>query len=286
MVRGQTTVARRQLGRNLRQLRQAAGMTKREAADRLEWSESKIWRIEGGRTPLRSMDVQNMCTVYGADEAAAALMGLAQESKTRAWWHSYNAPGFNMYASLEETAWQIDTYEGDLVPGLLQTPDYVRAIVRSHYPTMADEEVETRVDIRMARQRILTRTEGAPKVRVALDETALRRPIGGAAVMAAQIGHLVYVAGVRRASIRVVPLSVGAHPGVLSGSFVMMRFPTVVGGEPTTVYGDTLTSGYYLDKDAEVEQYGAAFASIWSMALDEDASSRVLAEAARSYQET
>ncbi|MGW1145498.1 helix-turn-helix domain-containing protein [Streptomyces sp. NPDC002454] len=285
MGRGETTVARRQLGRNLRQLRQAAGMTKREAADRLEWSESKIWRIEGGKAPLRSMDVQNMCSVYGADEAAAGLMELAQESKARAWWHSYGVPGFDVYASLEEAAWQIDTYESGLVPGLLQTPDYVRAIARCHYPNLTDEEVETRVDIRMARQRILTRMDGAPRVRVALDEAALLRPVGSPAVMAAQIGHLVYVAGVRRASIRVVPLSVGVHPGVLAGPFVMMGFPPGV-GEPTTVYGDTLTSGYYLDKGAEVEQYGATFASIWSKALDEDASSRVLAEAARSYQET
>lgn len=265
-------------------------MTLRAASERFEWSETKMWRIETGRSPVRALDVEMMCAVYGTDaDATSALTDLAREAKTPSWWQDFagTVPGrFDVFAGLESSASHIDSYESDVMPGLLQTADYVRAVVRTRFPELPTEEVEGRVGFRMARQAILNGGR-PPMMRVALSETALRRPMGDGPVMAAQLAHLVYVAGLPRISIRVIPLAAGVHPGSLAGAFVIMRFPPALGGvhEPTTVYGDTYTGGYYHDKEAEVAQYTEAFEGIWSTAQDEDTSRRVLADTARSYQD-
>ncbi|MFD5552948.1 helix-turn-helix domain-containing protein [Streptomyces sp. NPDC127068] len=287
--KGVSTVPRRQLGRSLRQLRERAGMTLRAAAQQFEWSETTMWRIETGKTPVRALDVQMMCGVYEADEAAtSALMDLAREAKTPSWWQTFGDAvpvGFDVFAGLESAASRIDTYESDVMPGLLQTPDYVRAIVRTRLPDAPAEDVENRVRFRTARQAILTGSR-PPVLRAVLSETVLRRPMGDGPVMAAQLAHLVYMAGLPSISIRVVPLAAAAHQGTFAGAFVVMHFPSPTGGigEPTTVYGDTYTGGYYHDKEAEVAQYTAAFEAIWSTAQDEDTSRGVLADTARSYQ--
>ncbi|MFI5945485.1 helix-turn-helix domain-containing protein [Streptomyces uncialis] len=284
-----STVPRRQLGRSLRQLRERAGVTLRAASQRFEWSETKMWRIETGRSPVRALDVQMMCGAYEADEAAtSALMDLAREAKTPSWWQTFGDTvpmGFDVLAGLESAASSIDTYASDLAPGLLQTPDYVRAIVRTRFPDAPNDDVENRVRFRMARQTILT-GKRPPTLRAVLSETVLRRPMGSGQVMAAQLAHMVYVAGLPGISIRVVPLATEAHSGALAGAFVVMRFPSPTGGigEPTTIYGDTYTGGYYHDKEAEVAQYTEAFEGIWSTAQDEDTSRGVLADTARSYQ--
>ncbi|WP_406401576.1 helix-turn-helix domain-containing protein [Streptomyces uncialis] len=287
-----STVPRRQLGRNLRRLREEAGLTVRAAAARLDRSEATMWRIETGRTPLRPIDVQAICTVYGAPESITlALVGLAQETKTPAWWQSYGdavPAGFDVFAGLEQAATRIDTYESDLVPGLLQVAEYVRAIAQAHYPGMSADKIEGRVRFRMERQALFSRPV-PPTLRVALSEAAVLRPVGGPLVMAAQLAHLVYMAALPTVALRVVPLAAEVHPGLLTGSFVFMRFPPSPGGvadEPPTVYGDAFTGGWYHDKMAEVSQYERAFAGIWSVALDEDATLRVLADGARRYRES
>ncbi|WP_405641234.1 helix-turn-helix domain-containing protein [Streptomyces uncialis] len=287
-----STVPRRQLGRNLRRLREEAGLTVRAAAARLDRSEATMWRIETGRTPLRPIDVQAICTVYGAPESITqALVGLAQETKTPAWWQSYGdavPAGFDVFAGLEQAASQIDMYESDLMPGLLQTAEYVRVISQAHYPGMPTAEIESRVRFRMERQALLARPV-PPTLRVALSEAVVLRPVGGPHVMAAQLAHLVYIAALPTVTLRVVPLAAGVHPGMLTSAFVLMRFPPSPGGvadEPPTVYGDTFTGGWYLDKSTEVSRYERAFAGIWSVALDEDATLRVLADGARRYRES
>ncbi|MYY09479.1 helix-turn-helix domain-containing protein [Streptomyces sp. SID4919] len=287
--KGVSTVPRRQLGRSLRQLRERAGVTLRDASQRFEWSETKTWRIETGRSPVRALDVQMMCGAYGADEAVtSALMELAREAKTPSWWQTFGDTvpvGFDVFAGLESAATRIDTYESDVMPGLLQTPDYVRAIVRTRLPDATPEDVESRVRFRTARQAILTGNR-PPVLRAVLSETVLRRPMGEGPVMATQLAHLVYVAGLPGISIRVMTLAAAVHPGTFAGAFVVMHFPSPTGGigEPTTVYGDTYTGGYYHDKEAEVAQYTQAFEGIWSTAQDEDTSRGVLADTARSYQ--
>jgi transcriptional regulator with XRE-family HTH domain len=281
-----STVPRRQLGRHLRDLRNRSRLTVRAAASALEWSEAKIWRIETGQTSLRSLDVEAMCRVYGAPaDLTSGLMALAKETKARGWWHSYGdviAENFDLYIGLEESASQLSWYASELVPGLLQTEDYARSVIRQG--GWSAEEVERRVQVRMARQTLLTRATAPPKVTVAFSETVLRRPVGGGEVMAVQLERLIEATKRPNVSIRVVPFDAGMHPGVLTRSFVMMRFPTSRDGratEPPTVYMDCFTGALYLDKPQEITSYEAAFAAIWTSASNEARSLSLLHEAAR-----
>ncbi|MGW1206105.1 helix-turn-helix domain-containing protein [Streptomyces cyaneofuscatus] len=283
-----STVPRRQLGRHLRDLRNASRLTVRAAAKELEWSEPKIWRIETGQVSLRSLDVEAMCRTYGADpELTKGLMGLAKETKNRGWWHAYGdviPETFDLYIGLEEAAERLSWYESELVPGLFQTPDYARALIKRSNPERDDAEVERRVHVRVTRQALLTRVTSPPIVDVALNEAILRRPVGGNKVMAEQLEHLVHLNELENISIRVVPYAAGLHEGLMSGPFVTLRFP-VNGdssyGEPPTVYVEGFTGALYLDKPNEIERYDSAFTSIWGSALDEAGSTSLLKQAVR-----
>ncbi|MFE4666087.1 helix-turn-helix domain-containing protein [Streptomyces sp. NPDC056716] len=285
-----STVPRRQLGRFLRDLRNQARLTVRAAARKLEWSEAKMWRIETGQTSLRSHDVETMCKVYGAPAGLTeALMGLAKETKSRGWWHAYGdviPEGFDLFIGLEEAASRIDWYESELIPGLLQTEEYARTVMRAHNPEEDDSEIEQRVHLRITRQVLLTRVTDPPRLDVVLNEAVLRRPIGGAAVMAGQLAHLVQVASLPNVTVKVVPFSAGLHLGVMSGPFGVLRFPLNADGsetEPPTVYADGYTGDLYLDKPKEVERYDAAFKNIWETALSAEVSKRLISEVAGRY---
>ncbi|MFE7413760.1 helix-turn-helix domain-containing protein [Streptomyces laurentii] len=294
MAEGPTgsTVPRRQLGRNLRDLRNRARLTVRAAAAKLEWSEAKMWRIETGQTSLRSLDVQAMCQVYGApSDLTDALMGLAKETKARGWWHAYGdviPEGFDVFVGLEEAAESVSVYESDIVPGLLQTDGYAREIIRTHIRGIDDGDLDGRVSLRIKRQAALTRPTVPLELRVVLGEAALRRPVGSHEAMAQQLAHLVYVARLPNVSIRVVPFAAGMHSGVVTGPFNILRFPLAGDGnatEPPTIYADGYTGGLYLDKEREVAQFDAAFGDIWKRALDEQASRRLISEVAGSYEQ-
>jgi transcriptional regulator with XRE-family HTH domain len=283
-----STVPRRQLGRHLRELRNLSRLTVKAAAAKLEWSEPKIWRIETGQTSLRSLDVEAMCKVYGAPaDLTEALMGLAKETKGRGWWHAYGdviPEGFDLYIGLEEAAAKLSWYSSELVPGLLQTENYARILIAADNPGVAAEEIERRVHVRIARQTLITRVTAAPTVEVALNEAVIRRPVGGKKVMADQLQHLVDMNDQANVSVRVIPFSAGLHYGLLSGPFVVMRFPLNGDGketEPTTVYVDGFTGALYLDKPNEIERYATALTSIWDSALDEAASTKLVQQAQR-----
>lgn len=287
-----STVPRRQLGRYLRELREQARISVKLAADQLEWSTPRIWRIETGQIAMRSLDVRDMCELYEApDDTTKALMGLAKETKAKGWWHAYGdviPEGFNLYVGLEEAAVSHTAYQREVVPGLLQTDDYARIIIRTHLPELSEEELEGRVQLRIDRQAILTRAVAPLTLRVVLCETVLRRPVGGAQMMAHQLAHLVYMSERPNVSLRVVPFAAGPHVGVISGPFVVLRFPLKPDGsetEPPVVYVDGYTGGLYLDKPQEIEQYEGAFQGIWEAALDEQASRRLIADVAGSYEQ-
>ncbi|MFI0722211.1 helix-turn-helix domain-containing protein [Streptomyces sp. NPDC021224] len=283
-----STVPRRQLGRHLRDLRNKARLTVRAAARELEWSEPKIWRIETGQTSLRSLDVEAMCKIYGAPaELTQGLMGLAKETKGRGWWHAYGdviPENFDLYIGLEEAAERVQQYSPELVPGLLQTPDYARTLIRAGYPDVAEEEIERRAHVRIARQTLLTRVTSPLTMEVALNEAILRRPVGGREVMAAQLDHLVELTALPHVSVRVVPYDAGLHYGVLCGSFTTLRFPLGGDGQPTeppTVYVAGFTGDLYLDKPNEIERYDGAFQAIWGSCLGQKESLRLIQQAAR-----
>ncbi|MGH3931180.1 MAG: helix-turn-helix domain-containing protein [Pseudonocardiaceae bacterium] len=286
-----STVPRRQLGRYLRDLRKGSRLTALRAATQLEWTEAKIWRIETGRTGMRSLDVEAMRKIYGAPpELTTALMALAKETKARGWWHAYGdviPEGFDLYIGLEEAASHLAVYQSELVPGLLQTEDYARSVIRANKPGVDDAEIERRVSARMARQVLLTRVTAPTVLDVVLNEAVLRRPVGSAKIMQHQLERLKKISELPTVSLKVMPFSVGLHPGALSGPFAILRFPLKGTGpiaEPPTVYIDGLTGALYLDKPHEVDQYADKFASMWESALDEKASQRLIGHVAKELQ--
>lgn len=283
-----STVPRRQLGRYLRDLRGKARLTVKAASDALEWSEAKMWRIETGQTSMRSLDVEQMCKVYGASaELTENLMGLAKETKARGWWLSYGDvinEGFDVYIGLEEAASELCWYESELVPGLLQTADYARTLIATDNSGVDDAEIDRRVQLRIARQSLLTRTTAAPKLNVVLNEAILRRPVGGRAVMADQLDRLVEVSELPNVSLKVMPFESGLHYGIMSRPFVRLDFPAYGSGqhdEPPTVYVDSFTGALFLDKPHEIERYSGAFENMWNTSLDEAASKKLITNAAR-----
>ena len=274
-----STVPRRQLGRYLRDARNEGGLTVRAAAQQLEWSEAKIWRIETGQTSLRSHDVETMCRVYGAKPSITeALMGLAKETKAKGWWHAYGdvvPEWFDVYIGLEGAASGLSWYESDLVPGLFQTEDYARVLIKGEHPDDSADEIDRRVRLRIARQALVRRATAPPAMHVALSESILRTLVGGPAVMADQLDRLADTTGLPNVSLRIVPFGAAFHLGLLTGPFEILRFPANGDGrdsEPPTVYQDGFTGALYLDKPHEVARYTEAFDNIWSTALDEPAS--------------
>ena len=282
-----STVPRRQLGRYLRELRGAAGLTARTAARELERSEPTLWRVETGQTSVRSLDVEQMCRLYGApDDLTKVLMALAKETKARGWWQAYGdavPEWFDLYIGLEAAATRISWYEPELVPGLFQTAEYASALIRAHLPDESDVEIERRVELRIGRQAILRRPVDPPLLKVALRETILRCSVGAPGVMAAQLRRLVEASELPNVTICVVPFSAGLNSGMLTGSFEILRFPPNGGGqdsEPPTVFSDLFTGALYLDKPNEVARYDRAFGEIWDAALDPEASRALLRQAA------
>ncbi|MGV9611832.1 helix-turn-helix domain-containing protein [Nocardia xishanensis] len=266
---------RRQLGRHLRDLRNRARMTTRMAAQQLEWSEAKIWRIETGQTSLRSLDVEAMCKIYGAPgDLVGPLTALAKETKARGWWTAYSdvlGEGFEIYIGLEEAARQLSTYENELVPGLLQTEAYARAILSAARPDASLAEIDRRVQLRLARQALITRGESPVQLDVVISEAVLWRRVGGAEVAAAQLEHLRRMSDLPNVRLQTVPPESGYHAGMESGRFVMLEFPEGRMGEepePPVVYVEAFTGPVYLDKDSEIDRYRKAFADIRSVAVD------------------
>ena len=274
-----STVPRRELGRLLRQTREQAGIGLEAAAADLEWSRAKMYRIESGQTPIRALDVEQMCRLYGASpEMSEVLVSLAKESKGKGWYHAYGEViprWFQLYVGLEAAASRIRTYEHALVPGLLQTPEYTAAVAQSR-SGITDEEVGKLVELRLERQRILTRQRpAAPALDAILDEGILNRRVTG---MPGQIDKLIAASETPNVSIRIVPLGSKLTRAAVAGSFVILDFPTTGArsAEPTTVYSEGLTGALYLDRLDEVRTYAEVWNQLSIEALSVEESSTLM----------
>ncbi|MGW3611094.1 helix-turn-helix domain-containing protein [Micromonospora sp. NPDC005163] len=277
-----STVPRRQLGRALRELRTEAPMTLDGAAEVLQCSRQKMWRIETGLGPVRALDVKAMCELYAATpDLAGALTALANETKAKGWWHSYGdavPDWFELYVGLESAASRLREHDDTLVPGLLQTPGYTRGVYQNR-PNMPADELEEVLEVRRRRQSILVRRlPKAPKLEWVLSEAVLLRRVGGPTVMAEQLERLLERAELPNVSIRVLPLSAGAHYGALAGAFVMLDFPLVnrVVPDQSVVYSESVTGALYLDRPDEFAVYEKVWASLLDLALDEEQSRRMI----------
>src|SRR5215472_4383879 len=211
---GGSMVRRILLGSQLRRLREAKGISREDAGYTIRASGSKISRMELGRVSFKERDVVDLLALYGVNEAEAdALIALAREASSPGWWHKYSdvlPDWFQVYVGLEEAALLIRLYEVQFVPGLLQTADYARAVIKLGLPSASAEEVERRVGLRMARQEALTKA-GGPRLWAVVDEAALRRPIGGGEVMRAQFARLIEAAREPNITLQVVPFRSGGH---------------------------------------------------------------------------
>jgi hypothetical protein len=256
---GGPTVLRILLGSQLRKLREANGVTREAAGWEIRASESKISRMELGRVGFKERDVADLLTLYGVNDKAEreALLALARQANAQGWWQRFSdvlPSWFHAYLGLESSAAMIRTYEVQFVPGLLQSREYARAVVMISHSAAGLDEIDRRVDVRMARQQLLTRP-GAPHLWAVLDEAVLRRPIGGRTVMRTQIAALIDAVKLPNVTIQVVPFSAGGHAAA-GGAFSILRFPDVE--LPDVVYMEQLTSSLYLDKRDDVDQYAAA----------------------------
>jgi transcriptional regulator with XRE-family HTH domain len=250
------TVLRILLGTQLRQLREAKGISREDAGYTIRASGSKISRMELGRVGFKPRDVADLLTLYGVlgvDERRA-LLTLAEEANQPGWWHRFGdvlPTWFQAYVGLEAAAALIRTYEVQFVPGLLQIPDYARAVVTLGRTRMPPDEIERRVDLRTTRQQVLSRPRPV-RLWAVVDEAALRRPIGGKEVMRAQLDHLMTMAKSPSVTLQVIPFGSGGHAGA-GGSFTILRFADHQ--MPDVVYLEQLTSALYLDRREDVDAY-------------------------------
>ncbi|HYZ56482.1 MAG TPA: helix-turn-helix transcriptional regulator [Streptosporangiaceae bacterium] len=250
------TVQRIVLGAQLRRLREARDITTEQAAEAIRGSHSKISRMEHGRVGFKDRDVVDLLTLYGVtdQEQRMSLLALAHEAGHPGWWHDYCdllPHWFEPYLSLEAAASVIRNYEVQFVPGLLQTRAYAQEVIRLGHPSITDEELSRRVELRMSRRRLFSRPT-PPRLWAAIDEAVLCRPLGGTAVMRGQIEHLIEMAEHPCVTLQIVPFHAGGHSAA-GGPFSILRF-----AEPElsdVVYLEQLTSALYLEKPAELDKY-------------------------------
>ena len=247
------TALRIMVGGQLRKLREARGVTPQAAGEYIRGSHAKISRLELGRTGYRERDVADLLTLYGVvdPEQRESFLKLVRLANEQGWWHGYSdllPSWFENYLGLEGAAQWIRTYEGQLVPGLLQTDDYARAVVAMAHD---DRDVNRRVELRRKRQEILD-VPGGPAVWAIVDESVLRRPIGGREVLRAQLEYLVKMSHHPRVTIQVLPYAASGHAAVAS-SFSILRFAEIA--LPDVVYLEQISSALYLDRPQDLETY-------------------------------
>jgi transcriptional regulator with XRE-family HTH domain len=274
---GGPTVQRMLVGARLRRLRTEMGLTREEAAEAIRASEWKIHRLENGQVGFKERDIVDLRAFYGVTDPGevADFVALAREANTPGWWQHYGdvlPSWFRTYVDLEAAAALIRTYEGQFVPGLLQTDDYMRAVVYGAHLEDSGEEVGRRVRLRMARQTLLT-SEQPPRLWAVVDEAALRRPVGGREVMRGQLERLIDATKLPKVTLQVLPFAAGAHPAMV-GSFSILRFPDQE--LPDVVYLEHLTSAIYLNKPEEVDQYLHVMESICVRAAAPDRTAELL----------
>jgi transcriptional regulator with XRE-family HTH domain len=255
-------VRRRRLGTELRRYREAAGYTIEQVAETMECSTSKISRLETGQTGSSPQDVRAMLTLYGVgQDELDDLVEVARQTRQRGWWQRDSGVLSSAFIDFEAAAAQVRSYEAQCVPGLLQTEEYARHLLASGADT--PEQIENRVRVRMARHALLTQPDPVDFWCV-VDEAALLRRVGGRGVMRRQLDHLAAMSRQPNVTLQVLPLAVGAHPG-MDGSFVVLRFPHA--SDPDTVYVTMATGGVFQEKPDELSRYMDIFHRLTQVAL-------------------
>jgi len=270
-----TSTARRELGAELRRLR--ADRKGAAVARALGWSESKLSRIETARIGISDADLERLLEqIEAPTEDRVRLRELARRGRARVWWTPYRSSlpePYDEYLALEAEAWLLCEWEAQVVPGLLQTDEYARAVIEAGADRADPGVIETRVHLRMNRQAVLSRV-GAPQLCAVLDEAVLHREIGGRAVLRRQLQRLFDACGRPGIELRMLPFSAGVH-GALAGSFLIFEFHE----RPAVVHSEGLTGGVFRTREAELAVYRKAFADLRARALSPIDSRELIARA-------
>jgi hypothetical protein len=252
-----STVVRRQLGRRLRQLRDAARKTDVDVTEASLASKTKLWRIENGKVPIKIGDVRALCWFYGVDQKTTdALATLALGTAVQGWWETYEdvlPDWFSLFIGLEAIAKHIFIYDPELVPGLLQTPDYIRGVFAATTHNNDEATIQGQIRLREQRQQALTVRTPPLRLTVIVNAAVLARPVGGRSVMDEQVTRLHDLARLDNIDIRVLPWDVGAHAAMSVGAFAILDFDDP--DDPAVVYIETHTGAMYLEKPDELSEY-------------------------------
>jgi len=274
------TVGSRRLVIELRQFREAAGLTGEQVAEQMGWSVAKVYRIEGDRVRVLPRDVQRLLKLYGiTGDQADTVLELARMARVKDWWHQYSGAipeWFQFYVGLEAAASAMQEYNAELVTGLLQTEAYARAVMAAAMRSDPDDEMDRQIAVRLERQKRLAATD-APALWAIMNEAVLHRQVGGPQVMAGQLAHIGQLAARANITIQVLPFTAGAHPAML-GSFTVMQFPDPA--DRDVVYLEAETGALYLDKPQDVRRYSLMIDYLRAQALGPAESRALIAQLA------
>ncbi|HEY9392104.1 MAG TPA: helix-turn-helix transcriptional regulator [Mycobacteriales bacterium] len=269
---GSPTVRRRRLARELRQLRETRGMTIGEVGHATDISPATVQRYETERGAVKVNYVRALLDLYGTSGGTReALIDIARSSRQKGWWAAYGdviRPDFEEYVGLETEATSLRAYGTHLVHGLLQTPEYARALLTAVRPTDSPTNIDRLVDLRMQRQALLDRRPRFSLWAV-VDEAVLRRPVGGSDVMCDQLRHLAKMAELPNVTLQVMPFSRGAHTG-LDGAFSILEFPGRA--DPDVIYLDGPSGNTYVEDTVEISRFTLVFDHLRAEAMAPDRS--------------
>jgi transcriptional regulator with XRE-family HTH domain len=282
--RGSPTVRRRRLGYELRLLREAAGKTGEQVAEALDWSESKVSRIETGRISVHHGDVSDLLNLYQVTDTATheALITLAREARKQGWWHPYSGVlkrPYATYIGLESAAESLRIFEPLTVPGLVQTHAYARAVITAN-PEISEDEADRLIEVRLRRQDVVFKSDDPLRLWLVLDEAALRREIGGPAVMHEQLQRLLEATTHPRVHLQLLTFGQGSHVG-MAGTFGVFAFPDQ--SDPDIGYVETIAGSLFLERRAEVLAADRALNELCAIALSPEASRELLTQITADY---
>ncbi|MGY0024286.1 helix-turn-helix domain-containing protein [Streptomyces sp. YJ-C3] len=278
---GSPTARRRRLSIELKKLRESSGLTCNQVGAAVDWSASKVNRMETGHGRVQPSDVEALCRLYETtDDMRDFLKSLARQAKTKGWWqvHGSGVPEwFNIYIGLEQAASSFRQYQCELVPGLMQTASYMTELHFSgSHMTPADARRAIRV--RIARQEMLTQ-EGAPDAWFVINEGALRHVVGDQAIMRTQLEHLLDMGALQSTTLQVLPFDSGTRP--VTGAFTILGFPDQE--DPDIVYRDGITDAVYLEGEHHVREYTRAFDGLRAAALSPARSLQMIENVVKEY---
>ncbi|WP_349292421.1 helix-turn-helix domain-containing protein [Nocardia cyriacigeorgica] len=287
MRKAPTTLARRHLGRKLRELRLQAGMSIVDAARHIERGAGTLQRLEMGETPrIRLVDVRALCELFDALDELDDMLELARvaaDSEDGRWWNEFDLDireDFRLYVGLERAAGKLTIFRPDICPGLFQTAAYAKALDTNFRPNASSEDRDQRIQIKLNRQRIYTRKRNPVAVDLIVDEAVLRRVVGNGRVMARQLRYLADAPP--NVTVQVLPFVRGYPLGLAPGPFVVLEFDKAV-SEPPTVFVEGFRGNLYYDRPDAVQQYREAVLMLHRAALSPTDSKRFLRELAREY---